>query len=141
MSEKEFFYQDPFPLGADETEYECIREGGLETAECCGKIVLKVDPEALSFLAAEAIKAINFTLRSSHLAQVAAILDDPEASENDRMVALMLLKNAEIASHGILPACQDTGTATIIGKKGQQVWTDCDDAEFLTKGIYDTYTK
>jgi fumarate hydratase class I len=141
MSDKEFFYQDPFPLGADETEYECIREGGSEVSEFGGKPILKIEPEALTFLAGEAIRAINFTLRSSHLAQVAAILDDPEASQNDIMVALMLLKNAEIASHGILPACQDTGTATIIAKKGQQVWTDCDDAEFLTKGVYNTYTK
>ncbi len=141
MSDKEFFYQDPFPLGADETQYECIREGGMETIGFGGKEILKIEPEALTFLAGEAIRAINFTLRSSHLEQVAAILEDPEASENDRMVALMLLKNAEIASHGILPACQDTGTATIIGKKGQRVWTDCDDAEFLTKGVYNTYTR
>ncbi|WP_411827905.1 fumarate hydratase [Luteolibacter sp. AS25] len=141
MSDKEFFYQDPFPLGADVTEYECISEEGGQIVDFGGTEVLKIAPERLSFLAKEAIRAINFTLRSSHLQQVAAILDDPEASENDRMVALMLLKNAEIASHGILPACQDTGTATIIGKKGQRVWTDCDDSEFLTKGIYDTYTK
>lgn len=141
MSDKEFFYQDPFPLGLDDTEYERIHEGLVETTVFEGKEILKVKPEALALLAGEAIRAINFTLRSSHLAQVSAILDDPEASENDRMVALMLLKNAEIASHGILPACQDTGTATIIGKKGQCVWTDCNDAEFLSKGIHDTYTK
>ncbi|MDP4625794.1 MAG: fumarate hydratase [Akkermansiaceae bacterium] len=141
MSDKEFFYQDPFPLGADETEYECIRKGGTEVAEFGGKGMLVVKPEDLTLLAQEAIRAINFTLRSSHLAQVAAILDDPEASKNDQMVALMLLKNATIAAHGILPACQDTGTATIIGKKGQRVWTGCDDAEFLTKGIYNTYIK
>lgn len=141
MSEKEFHYQDPFPLGPDETEYECIREGGLEVVNFGGKEILKVDPESLSYLAAEAIRAINFTLRASHLTQVAAILDDPEASQNDRMVALMLLKNAEIAAHGILPSCQDTGTATIIGKKGQNVWTEGDDAEFISKGIHQTYTK
>jgi len=141
MSDKEFFYQDPFPLGVDETEYECIRVYGVQVLEFEGKEVIKVAPEDLTLLAEEAIRSINFTLRSSHLAQVAAILDDPEASENDRMVALMLLKNAEIASHGILPACQDTGTATIIGKKGQRVWTDCDDAEHLTRGVYNTYTK
>lgn len=141
MSDKEFFYQDPFPLGADETEYECIREGGLEVSEFEGKEILKVAPEDLTMLAGEAIRAINFTLRSSHLEQVATILDDNEASENDRMVALMLLKNAEIASHGILPACQDTGTATIMGKKGQRVWTDGNDAEHLTKGVYNTYTR
>ena len=141
MSEKEFHYQDPFPLGSDETEYECIRKGGVELVDFGGKEFLKVDPEALAFLSAEAMRAINFTLRASHLAQVAAILDDPEASDNDRMVALMLLKNAEIAAHGILPACQDTGTATVIGKKGQRVWTDCDDAEWISKGIHQTYTR
>ena len=141
MPEKPFFYQDPFPIAADTTEYECISTEHVSMSEFEGKPILKIAPEALTLLSAEAIKAINFTLRPDHLAQVAAILDDPEASENDRMVALMLLKNAEIASHGILPFCQDTGTATIIGKKGQQVWTGCDDAEFLSKGIHQTYTK
>src|SRR6478735_9521071 len=141
MSDKPFFYQDPFKLGPDTTEYELISSEHVSVTEFEGKPVLKIAPEALTLLAAEAIKGINFTLRASHLEQVAAILDDPEASENDRMVALMLLKNAEIASHGILPFCQDTGTATIVGKKGQQVWTGCDDAEFLSKGIYQTYTK
>ena len=139
MSDKPFFYQDPFPLGPDTTEYELISTDHVSISEFEGKPVLKIAPEALTLLAAEAIKGINFTLRASHLAQVAAILDDPAASNNDRAVALMLLKNAEIASHGILPFCQDTGTATIIGKKGQQVWTGCDDAEFLSKGIYQTY--
>jgi fumarate hydratase class I len=141
MPKKPFFYQDPFPLAADTTEYECISTEHVSISEFEGQPILKIAPEALTLLSAEAIKAINFTLRSNHLAQVAAILDDPEASENDRMVALMLLKNAEIASHGILPFCQDTGTATIIGKKGQQVWTGCDDAEFLSKGIHQTYTQ
>ena len=141
MPKKPFFYQEPFPLAADSTEYECISTEHVSMSEFEGQPILKIAPEALTLLSAEAIKAINFTLRSDHLAQVAAILDDPEASENDRMVALMLLKNAEIASHGILPFCQDTGTATIVGKKGQQVWTGCDDAEFLSKGIHETYTK
>jgi fumarate hydratase class I len=113
----------------------------VETAQFEGNEILKIKPEALSFLAAEAFKAINFKLRSSHLAQVAAILDDPEASDNDRMVALMLLKNAEIAARGILPGCQDTGTATVIGKKGQGVWTGVEDAEFLSRGIHKTYTE
>ena len=141
MAEKPFFYQDPFPLGPDTTEYECLTTEHVSVTEFEGKPILKIAPEALELLAAEAIKAINFTLRPGHLAQVAAILEDPEASDNDRMVALMLLKNAEIAAHGILPFCQDTGTATIIGKKGQNVWTGCDDAEFLSKGIHRTYTK
>ena len=135
----DFVYQDPFPLGPDTTEYECLTTDHVSLSEFEGQPVLKVAPEALALLANEAMKAINFTLRPSHLAQVAAILEDPEASENDRMVALMLLKNAEIAAKGILPACQDTGTATVVGKKGQQVWTGCDDAEWLSKGIHKTY--
>ncbi len=141
MSDKPFFYQDPFPLGPDTTEYECLSTEHVSVSEFEGKPMLKIAPEGLTLLAAEALKAINFMLRPAHLAQVAAILDDPEASENDRMVALMMLKNAEIAAHGILPFCQDTGTATIVGKKGQQVWTGCDDAEFLSLGIYQTYIR
>ena len=100
MAEKPFVYQDPFPLGPDPTEYEKISSDYVSVGEFEGKPVLKIDPEGLTLLAAEAIKAINFTLRPAHLAQVAAILDDPDASENDRMVALMMLKNAEIAAHG-----------------------------------------
>ncbi|MDX1681203.1 MAG: fumarate hydratase [Akkermansiaceae bacterium] len=141
MSDKPFVYQDIYPLGEDPTEYECISTEGVSVSEFEGKPVLKVSPEALTLLSQEAIKAINFTLRTSHLKQVAAILDDPEASENDRMVALMMLKNAEIAANGILPFCQDTGTATIMGKKGQQVWTEGNDAEHLSKGVYSAYTK
>jgi fumarate hydratase class I len=141
MPEKPFRYQDTFPLGPDETEYELLTRDHVSTTEFDGKTILKVAPEGLTLLAAEAIKAINFTLRPAHLAQVAAILDDPEASENDRMVALMMLRNAEIAARGILPFCQDTGTATIVGKKGQQVWTTGDDAEWLSKGIHKTYTE
>lgn len=135
----DFVYQEPFPLGPDTTEYEHLTSDHVTVAEFAGKPILKVAPAALSLLANEAMKAINFTLRPSHLEQVAAILDDEEATENDRMVALMLLKNAEIAAKGILPACQDTGTATVIGKKGQQVWTNCDDAEKLSEGIHKTY--
>lgn len=141
MSAKPFHYQEPFPLDADVTEYELLTREHVSLGEFEGKPVLKVAPEGLAFLAAEAVKAINFMLRPAHLAQVAAILDDPEASENDRMVALMMLKNAEIAAHGILPFCQDTGTATVVAKKGQQVWTGCDDAEWLSKGIYETYQR
>ncbi len=141
MSEKPFHYQELFPLGPDETEYVQISSDHVSLSEFEGQPVLKVAPEALSLLANEAFKAINFTLRASHLAQVAAILEDPEATDNDRMVALMLLKNAEIAANGILPNCQDTGTATVIGKKGQQVWTGTNDAEWLSKGIHKTYTE
>lgn len=142
MPESPFVYQDPFPLGLDTTEYEKLTEDYVSVGEFEGQPVLKVAPEGLAFLSAEAIKAINFTLRASHLEQVAAILDDPEASDNDRMVALMLLKNAEIAAHGILPFCQDTGTATIIGKKGELVSTGgSNDAQFLSQGIHKTYTE
>ena len=141
MSEKPFVYQDPFPLGPDTTEYRLLTKEHVSVSEFEGKSVLKVASEGLTLLANEAFKAINFTLRPSHLKQVAAILDDPEATENDRMVALMLLKNAEIAANGILPNCQDTGTATVIGKKGQQVWTDGNDAEWISKGIHKTYTE
>ena len=141
MSDKPFFYQDPFPLGPDTTEYDCISTEHVSVTEFEGQAMLKIAPEGLTLLAAEALKAINFMLRPAHLAQVAAILDDPQASDNDRMVALMMLKNAEIAAHGILPFCQDTGTATIVAKKGQQVWTGCDDAAALSKGIYQTYTR
>jgi len=141
MSDKPFFYQNPFPLGPDTTEYECLSTEHVTVSEFEGQPMLKIAPAALTLLAAEALKAINFMLRPAHLAQVAAILDDPEASDNDRMVALMMLKNAEIAAHGILPFCQDTGTATVVGKKGQQVWTGGDDAEALSLGIYQTYLK
>ncbi|MFT6498406.1 MAG: fumarate hydratase class I, partial [Akkermansiaceae bacterium] len=135
----EFHYQEPFPLGPDTTGYEQISSDYVSTEKVGDREILKVDPQALTFLANEAIKAVSFRLRTSHLKQVAAILDDPEASENDRMVALMLLKNAEIASHGILPGCQDTGTAIVMGKKGEGVWTNADDAEALSAGIHKTY--
>jgi len=141
MSDKAFYYQSPVPLGPDTTEYECLTTDHVSMAQFEGRTMLRIAPEGLTLLAAEAVKAINFMLRPAHLAQVAAILDDPEASANDRMVARMMLKNAEIAAHGILPFCQDTGTATIVGKKGQQVWTGCDDAECLSLGIYQTYTR
>ena len=135
----DFHYQPPFPLSADETEYELLTSDHVSLTELDGQEILKVAPEALSLLANEAIKAISFKLRTSHVKQVAAILDDDLATENDRMIALMLLKNAEIASHGILPGCQDTGTAIVMGKKGQHVWTGTDDAEHLSQGIHKTY--
>ncbi len=141
MSATPFFYQDIYATGADQTEYELISTDFVTTADFDGQTILKIAPQALKLLANEAFKAINFCLRPAHLAQVAAILDDPTATENDRMVALMLLRNAEISAHGILPFCQDTGTATIIGKKGQNVWTNCNDAELLSAGVHKTYTE
>ena len=139
MSDTPFFYQAPFPLGKDTTEYEKISSEYVSTSEFEGQEILKVEPEALTLLANEAIKAVSFKLRTSHLKQVASILDDPEATENDNMVALMLLKNAEIAAQGILPGCQDTGTAIVMGKKGQHVWTGTNDEEALSLGIHKTY--
>lgn len=141
MSTTPFHYQNPFPLGPDTTEYQKISSEGVTTTQFEGETILKVAPEALTTLANEASKAISFKLRTSHLKQVAAILDDPDATDNDRMVALMLLKNAEIASHGILPTCQDTGTAIVMGKKGQNVRTTGDDAEHISRGIHKTYTE
>jgi fumarate hydratase class I len=136
-----FVYQDPLPLGADGTEYRLLSKEGVSPGSFEGHDILKVAPEALAFLAQQAFRDNNFLLRTAHLQQVAAILDDPEASKNDRYVALTLLKNAEIAAEGILPFCQDTGTAAIFAKKGQRVWTGANDAEFLSRGVYECYTK
>jgi fumarate hydratase class I len=136
-----FVYQDPLPLGADDTEYRLLSKEGVTTATFEGREILKVAPEALAYVTREAYHDTNFFLRTQHLEQVAAILQDPEASANDRYVALTLLKNAEIAARGILPMCQDTGTCAIIGKKGQQVWTGGNDAEQLSRGVYECYTK
>ncbi len=136
-----FVYQDPFPLGPDETEYRLLSKEGVSTATFEGREILKVEPEALAYVAQHAFHDCSFLLRPKHLAQVAAILEDPAASANDRYVALTLLKNAEISAEGILPFCQDTGTAIVIGKKGGQVWTGGNDAEALSRGIYECYTK
>lgn len=136
-----FFYQELLSLGADDTEYRLLSKEGISTANFEGREILKIAPETLAYLAREAFHDTNFFLRTQHLEQVAAILQDPEASNNDRYVAHTLLKNAEIAARGILPMCQDTGTCGIFAKKGQQVWTDANDAEFLSKGVYEAYTK
>lgn len=136
-----FYYQKPFPLGPDKTQYRLLTNEFVSVADFAGEEVLKVEPEALAYLAKEAMRDVSFMLRPAHLQQVAAILEDPEASENDRNVALTMLRNAEVAAQGVLPFCQDTGTATVVGKKGQQVWTGACDEEYISKGIYDTYTK
>jgi len=141
MATPPFHYQEPLPLGPDTTEYRLLSREGVSTAQFEGREVLKVEPEVLSFLAQQAFRDGAFCLRTSHVKQVAAILDDPEASANDRYVALTMLKNAEISAEGILPMCQDTGTAAIIGKKGQCVWTGANDAEWLSRGVYECYTK
>jgi fumarate hydratase class I len=141
MATPAFTYQDPFPLGPDDTEYRLLSKEGVSTTTFEGREILKIEPEVLAFVAQQAMRDTSFLLRPKHLAQVAAILDDPEASANDRYVATTLLKNAEIAAEGILPFCQDTGTATVVAKKGQQVWTGANDAEFISKGIYECYTQ
>jgi len=136
-----FFYQEPFPLGDDSTDYRLLSREGISTGSFAGQEMLQVAPESLAFLAQQAFHDCSFYLRTQHLQQVAAILDDPEASTNDRYVALTLLKNAEIAAQGILPMCQDTGTAAVSAKKGQRVWTGADDAEWLSRGIYECFTR
>jgi fumarate hydratase, class I len=136
-----FRYVDPFPHGPDETPYRKVSSSLVSTATFDGEEVLKIAPEALTLVAREAFRDVSFLYRPSHLAQVAAILDDPEASPNDRSVALALLRNAEVAAGLVLPMCQDTGTATILAKKGQRVWTGGGDAEHLSRGVFETYTK
>jgi len=141
MSTPEFNYQEPFPIGKDESEYYLLTKDHVSVAEFEGKTILKVEPEGLTRLANAAFRDTSFMLRTSHLEQVAAILHDPEASDNDKFVALTLLRNAEVSVKGKLPFCQDTGTATIVAKKGQQVWTGGGDEEALSLGVYKTYTE
>ncbi len=135
----DFVYQDPFPVGPDETPYRLLTTEGVSTFEADGHRFLKVDPAAITLLTATAMRDIAHLLRPGHLAQLASILDDPEASDNDRFVALELLKNANIAAGGILPSCQDTGTAVVKGKKGQFVFTGGGDDEAIARGVYETY--
>ncbi len=141
MATPEFVYQDPLPLEKDSTRYRLLTEEHVSVTKFEGKDILKVEPEALTFLANVAIRDVSFLLRAAHLEKVAAILKDPDASANDKYVALAMLRNADTSSKGILPFCQDTGTATVFAKKGQQVWTGVKDEEFIAKGIYKTYTE
>lgn len=136
---KEFSYQDPFPTGKDTTAYYLLTDEHVQAANFEGQEVLKVEPEALTRMARAAMRDCSFLLRPEHQQQVAAILNDPEASENDKFVAATMLRNAEIAAKGVLPFCQDTGTATVYAKKGNRVFTDGSDEEALSKGIYETY--
>jgi fumarate hydratase, class I len=136
----EFSFTELLPLGHDDTTYRKIAGGGMETTSAFGRTLLNVDPEALTLLSRTAMRDIAHLLRPSHLRQLRAILDDPEASPNDRYVARDLLQNANIAAGGVLPMCQDTGTAIVMGKRGQQVLTDGRDEEHIARGIYDAYT-
>ena len=138
---KSFKYQNPFPLGKDNTEYELLTKEYVTTTEFEGKKILKIQHEGLTLLSKTAMHNCSFYLRTEHQKQVASILADPEASKSDKYVALTMLLNAEISAKCILPFCQDTGTATVFAKKGQQVWTDANDEEAIAKGIYQTYTK
>jgi fumarate hydratase class I len=134
-------YQDPYPIGPDKTKYRLLTKDFISVAKFEGNEILKIDPEGLAFLANQAMRDVSFLLRPAHLEQVAAILSDPAASPNDRGVAIAMLRNAEVASQFVLPLCQDTGTATVIGKKGQKVWTGVYDEEYITKGLWKTYTE
>ena len=141
MAPKPFIYQDPFPIGKEKTEYYLLTKDFVSVEKCGDREILKVEPEGITALARTAMRDCNFLLRPEHQKQVAHILADPEASENDKFVAITMLRNAEIAAKGVLPFCQDTGTATVYAKKGNNVWTDGTDEEALSKGIYETYTQ
>ena len=137
----EFKYQPMFPLGADDTEYYLLTKDYVSVGEFEGHPILKIEKEGLTRMAQQAFRDVSFLLRRSHNLQVAKVLSDPEASENDKYVALTFLRNAEVSAKGQLPLCQDTGTAIIHGEKGQQVWTGYCDEEALSLGVYNTYTQ
>ena len=139
-TETEFRYSDLLPTGADDTPYRLITREGVTTTVVDGQTFLKVDPEAIQRLTAEAMHDISHYLRPAHLAQLRKIIDDPEASGNDRFVATDLLKNVNISAGGVLPMCQDTGTAIVMGKKAEGVLTGADDAEAISRGVFDAYT-
>lgn len=137
----DFTYQKMFPTGDDTTEYRLLTQEHVSLKSFEGTEILKIAPDGLTLLAEQSFKDVSHLMRSSHLRLLAKILDDPESSGNDRFVALEMLKNAVISSKGVLPMCQDTGTAIVIGKKGQQVWTGFSDKEALSRGIFNAYTK
>ncbi|HZU57482.1 MAG TPA: fumarate hydratase [Actinocrinis sp.] len=137
----EFAYSDLLPLGPDETEYRLLTTEGVSTVSAAGRTFLQVEPSALRLLTDTAMHDIAHYLRPAHLTQLASIMNDAEASPNDRFVALDLLKNANIAAGGVLPMCQDTGTAIVMGKRGQNVLTDGSDEAHIAQGVYDAYTR
>ncbi|MBD5232097.1 MAG: fumarate hydratase [Bacteroidales bacterium] len=141
MATKPFHYQEPFPLGPDTTEYRLLTKDYVKVENWAGHEMLVVDPEALTILANAATHDNAFMLRREHNEMVAKILHDPEASDNDKFVALTMLRNAEVAAKGVLPFCQDTGTAIVAAYKGQHVWTGCNDEEKISLGVYKTYTE
>lgn len=135
----EFTYENPFQLSNDPTKYRLLKSDYVKSVVADGRKILKVDPRALELLAKEAVSDISFYLRTSHLEKLAAILKDPEATDNDRFVAYIMLRNTVISAKGDLPWCQDTGTAIVFGKKGENVWTGANDGEYLSKGIFETF--
>ena len=137
----DFFYQEPFPLTKDDTKYRLITKDYVSVVEFDGRKILNIDPIGLELLAEEAMTDVSFYLRTSHLEKLSVILDDPEATDNDKFVAYSLLKNSVTAADGELPTCQDTGTAIVMGKKGEDVYTGVNDAEHFSKGVYNTYDK
>ena len=140
-NQPQFRYSDLLPTGQDDTPYRLVTTEGVSTFEANGQTFLQVSPEAIRQLTAEAMHDIAHYLRPAHLAQLRKIIDDPEASGNDRFVALDLLKNVNISAGGVLPMCQDTGTAIVMGKKSEGVITGTDDGEAISRGVYDAYTK
>ena len=137
----DFQYQEPFPILQDDTQYKKLTSDYVKVEQLGDREILSVDPKALEFLAEEALKDVSFKLRSSHLEKLRKIIDDPEATDNDRFVAYNLLQNAAVAVEGALPSCQDTGTAICVAKKGENVYTGSNDAESISKGIFNTYQK
>jgi len=135
----EFIYEKPFQIRKDVTEYRLITRDHVKLAQANGRTILEVGHEGLELLAREAVNDVSFFMRSSHLEKLKKILDDPESTDNDKFVAYVMLKNQVIAAEGELPSCQDTGTAIIIGKKGEDVYTGVEDAVYLSKGVYDIY--
>jgi fumarate hydratase, class I len=135
----DFIYEKPFQLEKDTTKYRLLTSEYVQLINAGSRKILKVDPRGLELLARTAVSDISFFLRTSHLEKLAKIIDDPEASDNDRFVAWVMLRNSVISARGELPWCQDTGTVIVIGKKGESVWTDANDAWHLSKGIYETY--
>src|SRR3990172_10254320 len=135
----EFRFQEIFELGPDATGYRCLGNADVKVTRAGSREILEVAPGACRGLAAEAIRDVSHLFRASHLEQLRAILDDPEASTNDRFVALQMLKNANVSAGMVLPSCQDTGTAIVIGKKGENVFTGANDEEWLSRGIFDTF--
>ena len=137
----DFAYQDMFPLGEDRTEYRLLTKDFVNTSSFEGKEILTIDAAGLTLLSRQAFTDVSHLLRPSHLKLLNKIINDPESSANDKYVALEMLKNAVISSEGIFPMCQDTGTAIIMGKKGQQVWTGSSDEEALARGVFEAYTE